>query len=87
MEMPVVQPASITDTVKGVSNVALFRSTIKPRSNSSQRASSKGANQTPAMGGHEVDHLRGGVPCCNQKVPFVFPILVVDHDDEFHLGE
>ena len=45
-----------------------------------------GANQTPAMGGHEVDHLRGGVPRCDQKVPFVFSILVVDHDDDFTLA-
>ena len=44
------------------------------------------ANQASSMGGHEVDHFWRCVPRGDQKVPFVFSILVVDHDDDFTLA-
>ena len=37
------------------------------------------------MGGHEVDHFRGRMTRCDEKVSFVFSILVVDNDDDFAL--
>ncbi len=48
-EIPVVQPCPIksTDTVNGVSNVAVFLPTIRSKSSSSQRSSGKGTQISP----------------------------------------
>ena len=42
-----------------------------------------GANESPAMGGHEVDDFGRGMARGKQKIPFVFAVFVVDDDDDF----
>ena len=84
-DMPVVHPWPVksTDTVNGYES-CVVGSTIKPKSNSSQRDSSRGAQiSLPTMGGHEVDDFGRGVFCRDEKVPFIFSVLVVHDDDDF----
>ena len=42
-------------------------------------------DQSAGMPGHEIDGLRGHLFCGNDEVAFVFPVFVVDQDDEFPL--
>ena len=77
-------PNKSTDTVKGVSYAALLACTIRPRSSSSQRDSSKGAQMRPrTMGSHEVDDFGRGMPRGDEEVAFIFAILVIHDDDDF----
>ena len=42
-----------------------------------------GAYQTPSFGGHEVDHFWSGMPSSSHEITFVFPVLIVNDDDDF----
>ena len=45
------------------------------------------ADEPPAVGDHEIDHLGGGLLRQGHQIPFVFPVLVVNHDDHVSLHQ
>ena len=45
------------------------------------------ADQTPRLGGHEVDLLRGGELGGADHIAFVFPVFIVDDDDRFPVAD
>ena len=46
-----------------------------------------GADQAPAVGGHEGDGLGGDVLGRHGEIPFVLPVLVIHHDDHPPLAD
>ena len=44
-------------------------------------------DQPLAVGGHKVDVLRGGELGGADEIPFVFPVRVVCHQDDFSLAQ
>ena len=47
----------------------------------------RGTDEPPAVGRHKIDHLWGDRLCCRDKVPFVFPVLIIHHDDYLALAD
>ena len=85
--MPVVMSlrASI-ETVKAVPNVAVFSTACWRQLQFFDALGSQcQANQSAGMSGHEIDGLRGHLFCGNDEIAFVFPVFVVDQDDELPL--
>ena len=47
------------------------------------RFKKRSTDQPTSVGGHEVDDLRCGVACSDQKVTFVFAVFIVHDNDDF----
>ena len=75
-------------TWNAVSNRVVFCVTISGISSSARRSSVIGhADQAAAVGGHEVDDLRGHLLRRDRQIAFVLPILVVHDDDHLAVAD
>ena len=82
-DMPVVTPSRASmDTVKAVPKREVLLRTIGSRCSSSALLGGDGqADESPAVGCHEVDGLRRDELGRHGQVALVLPVLIVHHDD------
>ena len=90
-EMPVVTPnrrwASML-TVKAVDSSSVFRSVIWGKPELIAALAGQGqADQTPAVQGHEVDHLGRSKLRGTDEIALVLAILVVGYDDDLAVAQ
>src|SRR5260221_11930198 len=46
-----------------------------------------GADQSPPMLAHKIDHFRGNIAGGSDKIPFILPVFVIYHDYELPLPD
>src|SRR5437899_1584138 len=39
-------------------------------------------DKPPPVLAHEIDHLRGDIPCSSDKITLILPILIINHDHQ-----